>query len=284
VPAGSPEGDGGPHAREIVVGVDGGECGLSAARWAAEEAARRSAPLLLMHAAPYLGRRSAPGQVSPELQRARRITAQAYTVARHAGPGVEAETEVVQGDPVTALLQAAGSAQLVVLGISTTGALDELVKAPVAQRIVSRSRTPVVVVPRRRGPDPTGRPVVAILGLGDRDDDPLVIDFAAGAAGRDGRPLMVLRTHGAPSPDLAERYPDLTVDDRPMPGASPDDLLRAACPAPLMVTSAGHGGFPHRLLDNAHRYLLRHCTSPLALVPAVHRPDSDPHEEIIAVG
>jgi hypothetical protein len=51
-----------------------------------------------------------------------------------------------------------------------------------------------------------------------------------------------------------------------------------------MVLSAGHGSFLHRLLDGPHRYLLRHCTSPMALIPPVHRSEREPHEEIIAVG
>jgi hypothetical protein len=50
------------------------------------------------------------------------------------------------------------------------------------------------------------------------------------------------------------------------------------------VLSAGHGTLLHRDLDGPHLWLLRHCTSPMALVPPVHRPELDPREEIIALG
>jgi nucleotide-binding universal stress UspA family protein len=282
-------GGGYPPARAVLVGVDGGECALAAVGWAAEEAQRRDAPLRIVHAAPYLARRLEPGSIPPELPRARRITGQAYTVARHSAGGVRAETEVVPGEPAAVLLREGQDAQLLVLGISTTGAMDELVRAAVAQRVAARSDTPVVVVPRSRGGAPAGRPVAAILGLGDPDDDEPVVAWAADAARRSGAPLTVLQPRargagGVPAVEWQERLPDLQVTAQDVPGASPDDLLKAVCPAPVMVLSVGHGTFMHRLLDGPHRYLLRHCTSPLALVPPVHRPERDPREEIIAVG
>ena len=160
-----------PPGLEVVVGVDGSESALGAVRWAAQEAVRRRAPLRIVHAANYLGRPGVGGAPPAELPRARRITAHAYTVARHAAPGVRACTEVVPGDPATALLRVGATGQLIVVGISTTGAADELILAPVAQRVAARAAQPVVVVPRRRNPEPTGRPVVAVLGLGECVDD-----------------------------------------------------------------------------------------------------------------
>jgi nucleotide-binding universal stress UspA family protein len=242
-----------------------------------------------VHAAPYLGRRLEPGTVPPELHRARRLTAQAYTRARHAAAGVQAATEIVPGEPSRVLVDAAARAQLVVLGIATTGAADELVVAPVAQRVAARSRTPVVVVPRPRGPVPPGRPVTAVLGLGDPDDDEPVVRWAAAEAGRWSTSLTVLkpraRRAGTADPvDWAERHPEVEVTVRDMPGADPRELLRAVCPAPMVVVGAGHGSFLHRLLDGPHRFLLRHCTSPLALIPPVHRPEDEPQEEILALG
>jgi nucleotide-binding universal stress UspA family protein len=283
-----PPGEGDPPARAVLVGVDGTECALAAVRWAAGEAQRRNAPLRIVHAASYLGRRTGPGSPSPELHRARQITAQAYTVARHASAGVRAATEVVPGEPARVLLAEAPDADLMVLGIATTGAIDELVAAPVAQRVAAHAGTPVVVVPRSRTALPDGRPIAAILGLGDPDDDEPVIESAAATARRSGAPLLVVRPQGrragAPDVDWAERLPDLDVTVQDVPGGAPLDLLRAVSPTPLVVLSAGHGSLLHRSLDGAHRYLLRHGTSPMLLIPSVHRSGADPHEEIVAVG
>ena len=291
-PAPRPPADEDAADREVVVGVDGSECALGAVRWAAHEAALRGAPLRIVHAAPYLGRRGSPAAPSPELPRARSITGQAFTAARHAEHGLAVTTEVVPGEPIATLLQAAAGGQLLVLGSSTTGAADEMVLASVNLRVAARSVHPVVAVPRQRGTAAGGRPVVAILGIGGAGDDAAVAEFAADAAERLGTRLSVLQTgaagRGAASwaddPDQwRERYPDLEVTHTALHGASAGEVLSASAPAPLLVMSTGHGTLLHRSLDGPHRWLLRHCTSPIALVPEVGR-DQRPREEIAAPG
>jgi nucleotide-binding universal stress UspA family protein len=287
-------GDREPSAREVLVGVDSTESAVGAARWAAQEAGRRRAPLRILHAAPYLSRRGPTGSPPPELARARGITAVAYTAARHSAPAVRASTEVVPSDPTTALLRAATAAQLVVLGSSTRGAADELVLAPVALRVAARSPQPVVVVPRRRGGEPVNRPVVAVLGVGDRADDEAVAAFASTFVQRSGGTLSALQTRPAgravtdswvtDADEWDRRFPGLDVELRALPAARANQVLSATCPAPLLVISAGRGHLMNRTLDGPHRWLLRHCTSPMALIPPVERSATVPREEIVAVG
>ena len=69
---------------------------------------------------------------------------------------------------------------------------------------------------------------------------------------------------------------------RELPGARADRVLAATCPATLLVISAGTGGLLHRNLDGPHRYLMRHCTSPMALIPSEHRSGSDEREHVAA--
>ena len=287
-----PDGPGEPGAAAIVVGVDGTECGLGAVKWAAQEAARRDAPLRIMHAIPAPRRRGGADPAPAAPPHARRITAQAYTVAKHTEAGVRSVTEVVAGDAAKVLLTAAAEGQLVVLGKSTTGAADEWVLAPVAVKVAARSPRPVVLVPRPRG-EVAGRPVSAVLGLGEPVDDELVADFAAEAARRAGTPLAVLqvRRHRTAPDDWTQddseweqRFPGLEVRRSELPHATAAQVLAAASPAPLMVLSAGHGSLLHRDLDGPHRWLLRHCTSPMALVPPANRPELDPREETVALG
>ena len=279
--------------REVVVGVDGSECGLRAVRWAAHEAALRNAPLRIVHAAPYLSNRGEPGAQPVEMTRARQITAQAFTVARHTEHDLRASTEVVPGDPVGTLLRAAAASQLVVLGSSTTGAADELVLAPVPARLAARSPQPVVVVPRQRAGTPEGLPVAVVLGIGDPEDDEAVASFAATAARRAGLPLSIVQTRSSRHAEVqswaddpsewSRREPDLVVHHTALPRASAGNLLSATSPAPLIVLSAGQGHLLHRL-DGPHRWLLRHCTSPLALIPPVQRRELDPREKDTSVG
>jgi nucleotide-binding universal stress UspA family protein len=218
----------------------------------------------------------------------------AYTAARHSAPAVRASTEVVPSDPTTALLRAATAAQLVVLGSSTRGAADELVLAPVALRVAARSPQPVVVVPRRRGGEPVNRPVVAVLGVGDRADDEAVAAFASTFVQRSGGALSALQTRPAgravadswvtDAEEWVRRFPGLEVDLRALPAARANQVLGASCPAPLLVISAGRGHLMNRTLDGPHRWLLRHCTSPMALIPPVNRPGRDPQEDPAPLG
>ena len=286
-----PSGAGGPPADAVIVGVDGTECGLGAVRWAAQEAARRNAPLRIVHAVPIPRRRST--DTTRPTPHQRRVAAQAYTVAKHTEGGVHSVTEVVAGDPATVLLTAAAEGQLVVLGKSTTGALDEWVVAPVAVRVAARSPRPVVLVPRPRSAAAAERTVAAVLGLGEPSDDERVAEFAAEAAQRAGTALTVLQIRRTRAPvrggsiqeevEWEQRFPGLEVRRSDLPGATAAQVLGATCPAPLLVLSAGHGTLLHRDLDAPHLWLLRHCTSPMALVPPVDRPELSP-DEIIAPG
>jgi nucleotide-binding universal stress UspA family protein len=276
--------------KEIVVGVDGSDCALGAVRWAAREAVRRGAPLRILHAADYLGHPDAAGAPSPELPHARQIAAKGYTIARHTDKDVVATTEVVPGDAATALLHAATDSQLLVLGSSTTGAADELVFASTALRVSARSTAPVAIVPRQKGRTPAHRPIVAVLS-GDENEDDAVAAFAADAARASGVPLMLLQTArrggavAATDPGKwQQRLPGVEIGVTDLPGANPTQVLAAACPSPLVVLSTGPGSVLHRSLDGPHRWLLRHCTSPMALVPPAGRSGAEATEESAAAG
>jgi hypothetical protein len=130
---------------------------------------------------------------------------------------------------------------------------------------------------------------VAILGVGDRADDEAVALFAATTAQRSGVPLMLMQTRSAQQnvaaswvndpAAWADRFPGLEVQRSELPDARANQVLGAACPSPLLVISAGHGTLLHRSLDGPHLWLLRHCTSPLALVPPLDRSEHATDED-----
>lgn len=263
----------GPGEPDVVVGVDGSESALGAVRWATHEAARRGAPLRIVHAARYLGPRQDQDGKPPGLPRARQITGTAYTVARRTDHAVAACTEVVDGEPVAGLLARAADSQLIVLGSTTTGAFDEYVLAPVAVRVAAGSTRPVVIVPQAdRGPAGPAT-TVAVLGLGEPDDDPGVLEFAAAWARRAGTSLLLLQTQPALAPDRlrAVDLADLDVERRDLPDPAAHHVLTAAGAPRLLVLSTGRGTLLHRYLDSPHRWLLRHCTAPMALIPTAPR-------------
>ncbi|MGY0060155.1 universal stress protein [Streptomyces sp. LZ34] len=132
----------------VVAGVDGSECSLAAAGRAALAALDRAAPLLLLHASPPLPPRISPvpgadawGYVGEQMIR----QAAADLADRH--PGLEVTGEHVAAAADEALLTAAGSAGLLVVGARGWGGFDGLAVGSVALRVATAADCPVVTVP-----------------------------------------------------------------------------------------------------------------------------------------
>ncbi|MEU2689550.1 universal stress protein [Streptomyces hygroscopicus] len=135
----------------VVAGVDGSRRSLTAAEWAAREAARRGVALRLVHACPPLPRRVSP---VPGVDAWQQVGEQMLgrTVAdfraRHAG--LEIDGKHTAAEPAEALLTAATSAGLLVVGARGWGGFDGLAVGSVALRVTAMADCPVVTVPETR--------------------------------------------------------------------------------------------------------------------------------------
>jgi nucleotide-binding universal stress UspA family protein len=115
-----PEGSSAAHGA-VVVGVDGSRASRAAAALAADEAARRSVELVVLHAwAEVLEwelRLPFDSRALPEYEAAhRRVLDDAIEAIRAAHPGVPVRPLLVHDRPVGALLEAAAEASLLVVG------------------------------------------------------------------------------------------------------------------------------------------------------------------------
>ncbi|MEU0811266.1 universal stress protein [Streptomyces sp. NPDC005970] len=132
----------------VVAGVDGSEHSLAAAGWAAGEALDRAVPLLLLHASQPLPPRISP---VPGADAWRHVGAQMIQQAaadladRH--PGLEVTGEHIATAADKALLRAARSAGLLVVGARGWGGFDGLAVGSVALRVATAADCPVVTVP-----------------------------------------------------------------------------------------------------------------------------------------
>ncbi len=155
-----------PTAAEIVVGIDGSEAALGAARWAAEFAAKSAAPLVLLHAVPRLDwhfTSDAP-EVSPD--GADTVLAAADAEVRSAHPGLEVRNTIVKKSPATALQEASDGARLVVVG---TGSDDRRVLGGHVIRLAHRALCPVLAW-REPAARRTGKPLPVVVGIDESDD------------------------------------------------------------------------------------------------------------------
>ena len=183
----------GSSARPVVVGVDGSNAALAAARFALEEARARSAPLHVVTAVswPYGGVAALPPQadVAALLRDGGRVIAQAASEAlARVAEDVDLRTCVVDGDPVDVLLEMSEGAQLMVLGSRGVGGV---LPGSTASRLVARAVCPVVVLPDETDLLVRHRRSV-VVGVEGRQDDGEVLSYAFAEAARRGTDLVAV--------------------------------------------------------------------------------------------
>ncbi|MGK5739816.1 universal stress protein [Micromonospora sp. URMC 103] len=134
-PAGEPVRAEGP----VLVGVDGSEPAELAVGYAADEAARRGAALVLVHVAPDEGTRTPDGD--PDA-----VLATAIAAARGSHPGLTVTARTIRADsPARALVEASGDAALAVVGTRGRGGFTGMLLGSVSQALVQHARCPVLV-------------------------------------------------------------------------------------------------------------------------------------------
>ncbi|MFF3200979.1 universal stress protein [Streptomyces sp. NPDC002962] len=205
----------------MVVGIDGSAHSSAAADWAAREAALRGVPLHLVHASPPLPGNAVP---PPAADRLRHLGEQmlARTVAdlgdRH--PHLEMRGEQSDDSPATALLAAARTAGLLVVGTRGTGGFDALAVGSVALRMAMAAPCPVVLVPRQPAGAfgdgvPAARDVTqVVVGFDAHHPVSETADFAFSAAEARGAGLRVVMAWALPAESVSPRTPAVTEEDR----------------------------------------------------------------------
>jgi len=285
----------------IVVGVDGSEQAARAVDWAAAEAARRNLRLHLISGVDpligaYAGGLPVPQEMYDQLDRYAHDQLAAATTAAHA---VDGELVVTQDRPrlpaIPALLDAAATARMVVLGASGHGGFTGMLAGSTALAVATHAECPVVVVRTRQdGSVPAEGPVVAGVDGSATSERALACAYEEAAwrgvpleavhAWSDADYVTTLPAEYALMPQeppedeqqrvLAEslagwqeKYPEVRVDrvvvkDRPR-GQLLDRTARAQL---VVVGSRGRGGFTGLLLGSTSQALIHHARCPVMIV------------------
>ncbi|HVX22146.1 MAG TPA: universal stress protein [Acidimicrobiales bacterium] len=136
------------NERSIVVGVDGSERARMALKWAADEACMRDAVLRVVCAGtPH----SEPGEFTAtfdvfHLTAAGKVAEEAAGLVATRQPTVTVRVETPAGPPAEALLEAAGTAELLVVGARGAGGFLGLRLGSVSRHCLHRATCPLVVV------------------------------------------------------------------------------------------------------------------------------------------
>ncbi len=249
-----------PGEGPVIVDVDGSPRAESVVDVAAEEAALRHAPLVMVHACTEL---------TADLRRARSLLQVAATHARVRWPDVPVTAELLTGDTVDALVHRAAGAAVVVLDQPVRRGRRHPPK-PVLMEAIHRCGVPVLIPCPGAGPD---RPVLVGL-LGHADCEPAV-EFAFTEASLRGVPLHTMAIGPASDNDhavdelvarWAEKCPDVVVSHRVRRALDPAVTLTAASrSAGLVVISMPPGA--HGWAEAIARVLMSRAGCPVTLVP-----------------
>ena len=136
----------------VAVGVDGSDRSVPALEWAAKEAAAHGHTLRVVTAWSVPVTALSPGGLPApypidELESDARAAQDAVIAKADMPEGLTIEHHIVEGGPGAALLQAAESADLLVIGSRGHGGFTGLLLGSVGQQVTGHSACPVVVVP-----------------------------------------------------------------------------------------------------------------------------------------
>ncbi|BBZ73978.1 universal stress protein [Mycobacterium paraseoulense] len=195
-------------AKSVVVGINGSQAAVNAAKWAVDEAVSRQLPLRLVY---VIAGREAPGGSAPTsewaLERAETALSQAEWALQTTAKPVDVETAILSGDPAQVLVGQSEDAALVCVGTARRGWASDGLLGPTAAGLVAHAHCPVAVI--RTNPDgsPTQLGVIAVVLNDDADNDEVV--HQAMEEGR--RRHATVRQIDRRLNSWVRRYPDVHV-------------------------------------------------------------------------
>jgi nucleotide-binding universal stress UspA family protein len=275
----------------ILVGYDGASGSGAALRWALSEAARRGVGIRLarvLETPPGPEFAGEASSVEAHMLDEARVTLDKVVAeeAAELGGAVPITTVALPGPVVETLCEQSGAASMIVVGSRGMGGFAGLLLGSVSMAVAAHAHCPVVVVRESMSAVPHG-PV--IVGVDGSDEGRLAVEFAFAEA--HARRTALEAVHAAPPPprpadrvaetggpvpaavleaalhDCRERYPDVPVTARVLPGSPGHAVAGASRTAQLLVVgSRGRGGFHGLVLGSVSQQVLYRARCPVAVV------------------
>ncbi len=296
----------------IVVGVDGSPSSDLALGWAIEEATRRALPLHIIHAFSYGYPMTDAGMgyaINGLRQLADGVRKDALSRARRANPELVITWSQPACRPAPALLEAAKTADTVIVGARGMSAARGVFMGSVSVQVAAHSSCPVVIV-HDPPPPVAGSPVV--VGVDGSEVSGSAIAYAFEQASSRGVGLTVVHAwwldhvedaaaaaiwtvdwqtfaveeQALVAESLAgwqEKYPDVAVRRHSVRGLPVEALIRQSENACLVVVGTrGRGGFGGLLLGSVSQGVMHRAQCPVAIVHGHKEAPSDWDEPVSA--
>jgi nucleotide-binding universal stress UspA family protein len=207
----------------VVVGVDGSDAAINAAKWAIDEAISRDVPLRIVHVTHIEGQPATPDDdYRLDIQYAESSLRAATAAVGATGKPVKIETDILWGSPGTALINESRSAAMVCVGSVGIGAIASRLWGSTAATLAEEAYCPVAII-RSPHNTPASRPDWIVVVVEDRADNESVIEHAMNEARLRDAPVLAVgvwqENFGETPYDAldrrkekwAQRYPDVSV-------------------------------------------------------------------------
>ena len=290
----------------LVVGTDGSDPSFNAVRWAAAEAARRHAPLHIVHAREgHLSlMTTAPSDVAAQLrafeEQSESVLERARAVAESGPAPASITVSTAVGNPARHLIEASAKARLVVVGNSGGGRIRSALFGSTPLQLAIHATCPVAIVSTYHQHHGLGQPHV-VAGLDTSVSSFAAVELALRVAQPDGKVTIAHAVTlenleltptdpaaGAPAPreaaiedieggesplldertlELIAKFPQVSVDTFSARGDAADVLVNVARRADILsVATRGQGGFTGLLLGSVAQRLMQISPVPLLVV------------------
>ena len=131
--------------QRIVVGIDGSDAAINAAKWAIPEAVSRNIPLRLVQAVPeWLA--EGRGDAGLEMEYAETSLRAADAAVQAVGEPVKVECNIVPGSPENALIKESEAAAMVCIGSVGIGRMARKVLGSTADAVAQTAHCPVAIL------------------------------------------------------------------------------------------------------------------------------------------
>jgi nucleotide-binding universal stress UspA family protein len=184
----------------VVVGVDGSDAAINAAKWAIDEALSRDVPLRIVHVTHIEGQSAAPDAFRLDVQYAESSLRAATAAVEATGKPVKIETDILWGSPDTALINESRNAAMVCVGSVGIGPIVSELWGSTALSLAEEAYCPVAIVRSPHNPPASGTDWIVVV-VEDHADNESVIEQAMEEARLRGAPVLAV---GVPQEGVGE--------------------------------------------------------------------------------
>ncbi len=282
----------------ILVGIDGSERGRRALDWAVRRARRDNASITMLAVVDQAIANKAGVDVETVCATVRRALAAKRAAAASEYPGISITAQVLVGDIVDALVDAADEHDMIVLGSHHGHTIGETIGGAKGLRVSVSTKVPTVIVPADWDAANHGKGIVVGVGPDERVSAG-AIEFGAKEALIRNQKLELVSAWGIPAwlersaqamggglgpvgeqrqreldaqvARLQSEHPNLQVEGRSLEGASPSRVLvETSRNSNLLVMGTNsRNALGRTLFGSVTHSVLLNLTIPTVIVPQV---------------